>query len=44
MVARSDFHEGNKYHPHVFLKVCLFKLVANNANKFVEWYVNVAVW
>ena len=26
IVLRSDFHEGNKYHPQAFLDECLHKL------------------
>ena len=26
IVARSVFHEGNKYYPQVFLVKCLYKL------------------
>ena len=26
IIDRSVFHEGNKYHPQVFLDECLYKL------------------
>ena len=26
IVIRSDFHEGNKYHPQAFLDECLYKV------------------
>lgn len=36
IVARSAFHNDNKYYPQIFLHACLYKLA--------EWDINIGIW